>query len=71
MAHTWRARGLTPVMRVPGRRESRVSVAALTCYRPGRSSWLIYRIHLYWRRKSEAARFTWRGYRDLIVMVHV
>ncbi|MFF4418068.1 transposase [Streptosporangium sp. NPDC001559] len=71
MARTWGARGVTPVVRVPGRREGRVSVAALACYRPGGRSRLIYRIHIYRRRKSEAASFTWRDYRDLIVMAHV
>ncbi|MFD0883736.1 transposase [Streptosporangium algeriense] len=71
VARTWGVRGVTPVVRVPGRREGRASVAALACYRPGRRSRLIYRMHTYRRRKGEAASFTWRDYRDLIVVAHV
>ncbi|MDP9864889.1 transposase [Streptosporangium brasiliense] len=70
IARTWAVRGATPVVRVPGHRTGRVSVAALACYRPGRRSRLIYRVHLYRRRKNEAASFTWRDYRDLITMAH-
>ncbi|MFB9710550.1 transposase [Streptosporangium sandarakinum] len=71
MARTWGRRGATPVVRVPGRREGRASVAALTCYRPGGRSRLIYRIHIHRRRKGEAASFTWRDYRDLLIMAHL
>jgi transposase len=71
VARTWAPRGATPVVRVPGRREGRVSVAALACYRPGQRSRLIYRAHIYRRRKGEAASFTWCDYRDLLVMAHL
>ncbi|GAA3423626.1 hypothetical protein GCM10018953_08090 [Streptosporangium nondiastaticum] len=71
VARTWGRRGATPVVRVPGRREGRASVAALTCYRPGGRSRLIYRIHIHRRRKGEAASFTWRDYRDLLIMAHL
>ncbi|MFF4986407.1 hypothetical protein ACFY19_04420 [Streptosporangium saharense] len=49
---------MTPVVRVPGRREGRASVAALACYRPGGRSRLIYRMHTYRRRKGEATTGT-------------
>lgn len=55
---------------VPGRRAGRISVAALTCYRPGERSPLLYRVHVHRRRKDEKASFTWADYRDLILMAH-
>lgn len=54
-ARMWGRRGATPVVWAPGRREGWASVAALACYRPGRRSRLIYRVHTYRRRKGEAA----------------
>jgi hypothetical protein len=39
-------------------------------YRPGERSRLIYRVHLYRRRKDETASFTWTDYRGLIIMAH-
>lgn len=42
-ARTWSQRGRTPVVRVRGRSRRRISIAALTCYRPGHRSRLIYR----------------------------
>jgi transposase len=70
-ARTWAPRGETPVVGVPGRRAGRVSVAAMVCYRPGERSRLIYRVHIYRRRRDEAASFTWCDYRDLLVMAHL
>ncbi|MGW3365836.1 IS630 family transposase [Streptosporangium canum] len=70
IARTWAPRGATPVAHVPGRRAGRISVAALTCYRPGERSRLLYRVHVYRRRKDEKASFTWADYRDLILMAH-
>lgn len=69
-ARTWALRGATPVVHVPGRRTGRIAVAALTCHRPGYRSRLIYRVHLYRRRKEEKASFTWTDYRDLILLAH-
>jgi hypothetical protein len=62
---------MTPVGAVPGRREGRVSVAALACYRPGQRSRLRYRGHPYRRRTGEAASFAGSDYRDLIIMAHL
>ncbi|GIH79823.1 endonuclease [Planobispora longispora] len=70
VARTWAPRGVTPVVHVPGRRAGRISVAALTCYRPGHRSRLLYRVHVYRRRKDEKASFTWADYRDLVLLAH-
>ena len=66
-ARTWAPRGRTPVVRVPGSRGGRISVAGLLCYRPGCRSRLIYRLHIYRRRAGETPSFTWRDYRDLLI----
>lgn len=42
-AKTWLQLGRTPVVRVRGRSRRRVSIAALTCHKPGHRSRLIYR----------------------------
>lgn len=42
-ARTWARRGRTPVIRVRGRSRRRISIAALTCCKPGERSRLIYR----------------------------
>jgi len=42
---TWGRRGRTPVVRVTGGSNKRVSVAALIAARPGRRARLIYRVH--------------------------
>ncbi len=43
----------------------------MVCYRPGERSRLIYRVHIYRRRRDEAASFSWCDYRDLLVMAHL
>jgi hypothetical protein len=66
-ARTRGRRGCTPVAAVPGGRgKDKVTTAALACYRPGRRSRLIYRQHVWHRRKGEPKSFSWRGYRDLL-----
>ncbi|MEK8146548.1 transposase [Streptomyces sp. M10(2022)] len=45
-AKTWSPRGRTPVVRVRGRSRRRISIAALTCYKPGNRARLIYRPNL-------------------------
>jgi hypothetical protein len=40
---TWARRGRTQVIRVRGRYRRRLSIAALTCYKPGERPRLIYR----------------------------
>lgn len=69
-ARTWGRRGRTPVIRVPGSPGGRISVAGLVCYRPGRRTRLLFRLHRYQRRKGEQASFTWRDYRDFLVLAH-
>jgi hypothetical protein len=48
----------------------RVGVAALTCYKPGYASRLIYRLHLYHRRADERASFTEADYIALADAAH-
>jgi hypothetical protein len=69
-SRTWGRRGITPVIRVRGGGTGRVSVAGLACYRPGHRSRLIYRLHCYRGRRSEARAFTWTEYRDLLIAAH-
>ncbi|MEE1736183.1 transposase [Streptomyces sp. BE147] len=69
-ANTWSPRGRTPVVRVRGRSRRRISIAALTCYKPGHRSRLIYR-----PRRDDGSRdgrksLSWRGYRDLLIATH-
>jgi hypothetical protein len=42
-ARTWSHRGNTPIVRVRGRTQRRISIAALACYKTGERSRLIYR----------------------------
>ncbi|MEU6774768.1 transposase [Streptomyces sp. NPDC046759] len=66
-ARTWGRIGQTPVVRVRGRDSGRVSMAGMTCYKPGERSRLIYAIREYRGRKDEPKGFGWRDFRDLIV----
>ncbi len=68
---TWSKRGRTPVVRVRGRSQRRFSVAALTCYKHGETSRLIYRPKRHQDHKSGGRRsFTWTEYRDLLTAAH-
>nr|WP_051967371.1 transposase [Kitasatospora mediocidica] len=69
-ARTWGRQGVTPVVRVRGRGSGRVSMAGMTCYKPGERSRLIYAIREYRGRKDEPKGFGWKDYRDLIVRAH-
>ncbi|WSF81544.1 transposase (plasmid) [Streptomyces globisporus] len=69
-ARTWGRLGVTPVVRVRGRGSGRVSMAGMTCYKPGERSRLIYAVREYRGRKDEPKGFGWRDYRDLIVRAH-
>jgi hypothetical protein len=42
---TWGRRGCTPVVKVTGGHNARVSLAALICMKPGCRPRLIYRVH--------------------------
>jgi transposase len=69
-ARTWGRVGHTPVVAVRGRGSGRISLAGMSCYRPGHHSRLIYRTCLYRGRKNEKKGFTWVDYRDLIIAAH-
>lgn len=58
------------MVRVRGSNRGRVSVAGVVCFKSGERSRLIYRLHVYRGRRSEAKSFTWQDYRDLIVVAH-
>jgi hypothetical protein len=42
-----------------GEHRGRVWVAGLVCYKPGERSRLIYRLHIYRRRKGERVGSAW------------
>ncbi|CAL9671070.1 hypothetical protein SUDANB178_07452 [Streptomyces sp. enrichment culture] len=69
-AKTWSQRGRTPVVRVRGRSRRRVSIAALTCYKPGHRSRLIYRTRRDDGNRDGRRSFPWRDYRDLLTAAH-
>jgi putative transposase len=48
----------------------RVSIAGLACYRIGQRSRLIYRLHVYHRRKGETASYTETDYARLLDAAH-
>ncbi|WUL00555.1 transposase [Streptomyces sp. NBC_00356] len=70
IARTWARRGHTPVIRVRGRSRRRVSIAALTCYKPGERSRLIYRPRRDDGRRDGRKSFAWTDYRDLLQVAH-
>jgi len=68
---TWGRRGCTPVVRVTGASNKRVSVAALIAVRPGQRPRLIYRVHH--RRghgKNRRRGFTEADYARLLDAAH-
>lgn len=68
---TWSMRGHTPVVTVRGRSQRRFSIAALTCYKNGERSRLIYRPKRHPDTKTSARRsFAWTDYRDLLICAH-
>ncbi|WP_406157945.1 transposase [Streptomyces sp. NBC_00882] len=69
-AKTWSQGGHTPVVRVRGRSRRRISIAALTCYKPGHRSRLIYRPRRDDGRRDGRKSFSWRDYRDLLIAAH-
>lgn len=70
-SRTWAKRGSTPVIRVRGRSQRRFSIAALTCYKLGERSRLIYRPKRHIDHKRGGRRsFTWTDYRDLLIAAH-
>ncbi|MFK4548215.1 hypothetical protein RKD29_007811 [Streptomyces tendae] len=70
-ARTWSRRGKTPIVRVRGRSQRRISIAALACYRTGERSRLIYRPIVHADHKAGGRRsLSWMDYRDLLVAAH-
>lgn len=70
-ARTWARRGHTPVIRVRGRSQRRISIAALACYKHGERTRLIYRPKRHVDHKRGGRRsFTWTDYRDLLIDAH-
>lgn len=67
---TWAPRGRTPVVKVVGGGVGRVSVAGVICLRPGCRTRLIYRLHVWHRRKHETASFTEADYALMLDGVH-
>jgi transposase len=69
-ARTWGRRGHTPVVAVSGRGSGRISIAGLTCYRPGRRSRLIYRTLRHRARKGTRRSFAETDYIRLLDAAH-
>ena len=66
---TWGRRGQTPVVRVTGGHNTRVSLAALIAVRPGCRPRLIYRVHAA-RRGDKRKGFTEKDYARLLDAAH-
>lgn len=58
------------MVRVRGRSRRRVFIAALTCYKPGHRSRLIYRPRRDDGNRDGRKSFSWRDYRDLLIAAH-
>lgn len=69
-ARTWGRRGHTPVIPVSGKGSGRISIAGLTCYRPGQRPRLIYRTLVHRNRKGERRSFSERDYIGLLDAAH-
>ena len=67
---TWGRRGTTPVVKVTGSSNKRVSLAALIAIKPGHRPRLIYRVHRGCRRSKERKGFTEADYARLFDAAH-
>ena len=68
---TWGRRGHTPVVKVTGTSNKRVSLAALIAVKPGCRPRLIYRVHAGYRRGSTRRKgFTETDYARLLDAAH-
>jgi DDE superfamily endonuclease len=68
---TWGRRGHTPVVKVTGAHNTRLSLAALICMKPGRRPRLIYRVHRTRRQgKDRRKGFTETDYARLLDAAH-
>jgi putative transposase len=67
---TWGRRGRTPVVKVTGGHNARVSLAALICIKPGCRPRLIYRVHRRRLGKDRRKGFTETDYAALLDSAH-
>jgi hypothetical protein len=68
---TWGRRGRTPVVKVTGAHNTRVSLAALICIKPGQRPRLIYRVHRGRARGKDLRKgFTETDYAWLLDAAH-
>jgi DDE superfamily endonuclease len=68
---TWGRRGHTPVVRVTGGSNKRVSLAALIAIKPGQAPRLIYRVHKNRRRRGDQRKgFTEADYAHFFDAAH-
>jgi DDE superfamily endonuclease len=68
---TWGRRGRTPVVKITGGSNKRVSLAALIALKPGHRPRLIYRVHHSRRRRGDQRKgFTETGYARLFDAAH-
>jgi len=68
---TWGRRGCTPVVKVTGAHNTRVSLAALIATKPGCRPRLIYRVHRSRPRGNDQRKgFTETGYAQLLDAAH-
>jgi len=69
-ARTWAPRGQTPIVKVTAKGSGRISLAGLTCYRPGQRSRLIYRAMVHKGRKGEKKGFREADFAALLDAAH-
>jgi DDE superfamily endonuclease len=69
-ARTWAPRGQTPIVKVTAKGSGRISIAGLTCYRPGHHSRLIYRTMIHKGRKGEKKGFREPDFAALLDAAH-
>jgi putative transposase len=68
---TWGRRGHTPVVKVTGAHNARISLAALICAKPGQRPRLIYRVHTGRRQRHDRRKgFTETDYAGLLDAAH-
>src|ERR1700746_2569985 len=68
---TWGRRGATPVVRVTGGSNKRISLAALIAIKPGHAPRLIYRVHhRRWRSKDQRKGLTETDYARFFDAAH-
>ncbi len=59
------------MVRVRGHNRGRGNIAGVVCHRAGRRCRCFFKLHVWHGRRGEAKAFTWRQYRDLIVMTRI